>query len=374
MRIRISQPILLVVSVDFRKVQKAGYSTLTVSLPKDWVKELGIKHGDIVSVKREEDGTLRLAPGVSKEAPTHIKCVVDADLCAEPGLLSRIVTGIYIIGYDLVHISSKKALNKDHLAEIRSVSQRLSGIGIVEQSLNHITLQSFIDPGKFPVDLLLRRLCTIAAAMQSAISRALAQRSVDLANEVINMEDEVDKLYWLLIRQLVLAVRDRETRSETGIESPLHIVGNRVVANALESIADSCESIAREVLKVLGSEDRVDDVMGEISEFARFVQNIQERAVKALFERDIKLANAMIASIEEAEGLEREITEKIFTALDEEHRDAEGVSMIFGLRTIVWNFGEIARYSRIIAEVAINRTLEKPTQLCSFEEIELTKF
>ncbi len=360
--------------MDFRKVQQAGYSTLTVSLPKDWVKEMGIKHGDVVSLRREEGGTLRLSPGVSKENPTHIKCVVDADLCAEPGLLSRIVTGIYIIGYDLVHISSKKGLSKDHLAEIRAVSQRLSGIGIVEQSLNHMTLQSFIDPGKFPVDILLRRLCTIASAMQSTISKALAQRSRDLANEVINMEDEVDKLYWLLIRQLVLAVRDRETRTETGIESPMHIVGNRVVGNALESMADSCESIAREVLGVLAARHEMDDVMGEISEFARFVQNIQDRATQALFGRDIKLANNMIGSIEEAERLERQITEKILTALDESHRDAQNIAAIFGLRTIVWNFGQIARYARTIAEVAINRTLERPTQLCNFEKIELTKF
>jgi len=362
-----------VVLVEFRKVQQAGYSTLTVSLPKDWVKEMGIKHGDVISVLREEDGTLRLSPGLPKETQAHVRCVVDADLCAEAGLLSRIVTGAYIIGHDVVHVSSKKGLSKEHLAEIRSVSQRLSGIGIVEQGLNHVILQSFIDPRRFPVDVLLRRLSTNTCAMQGAIARALAQRNADMANEVINMEDEVDKLYWLLIRQLVLAVRDKETRAEAGIESPMHIVGNRVVGTALESIADSCESIAREALKVLGGERGLDDVMAEISEFSKFVQNVHDRATQALFQRDIKLANQMIASIEEAERLEKQLTEKVLMALEEKHREMKSLSRLFSLRSIVWELGQIARYCRAIAEVAINRTLEKPTRLCSFEKIELTK-
>ncbi len=31
--------------MEARKVQKVGYSTLIVSLPKDWVEEVGLKQG-----------------------------------------------------------------------------------------------------------------------------------------------------------------------------------------------------------------------------------------------------------------------------------------------------------------------------------------
>jgi len=60
-------------------------------------------------------------------------------------------------------------------------------------------------------------------------------------------------------------------------------------------------------------------------------------------------------------------------ALEEKHREMKSLSRLFSLRSIVWELGQIARYCRAIAEVAINRTLEKPTRLCSFEKIELTK-
>ncbi|MFP3209211.1 MAG: AbrB/MazE/SpoVT family DNA-binding domain-containing protein, partial [Nitrososphaeria archaeon] len=50
-----------------RKAQKIGYSTLAVTLPKDWVKQVGIKPGDIVSMIRLEDGSLKIKPGLVKE-------------------------------------------------------------------------------------------------------------------------------------------------------------------------------------------------------------------------------------------------------------------------------------------------------------------
>lgn len=361
--------------MDFRKVQQAGYSTLVVSLPKNWVNEVGLKQGDVISLRRDDDGNLRLSPGIAKEERGHIKCIVDADQCTDAGLLGRVITGAYIIGYDLIQICSKRELSRDHLAEVRSAAQRLSGMGIVEQRLNQLTLQSFIDPAKFPVEVLLRRLCTIASSMQSALARAISQANKDLANEVLNMEDEVDKLYWLVIRQLVLAVKDRELRSETGIVSPMHIVGNRVVANALESVADSAEAIAKEVLRVLVDKPTVDaDVLSEISEFARFVHNVYEKTTQAFFSQDMKVANNMIAGIEESEELERQLTEKILAHTEDSRKESMlRIGTMFGLRTIVWNLGEIARYSRVVAEVTINRTLERPGQICKFEKIELTK-
>ncbi len=47
---------------ESRKLQKVAHSTLTVSIPAEHVKRLGLKEGDNVVVKEETDGTLRLIP------------------------------------------------------------------------------------------------------------------------------------------------------------------------------------------------------------------------------------------------------------------------------------------------------------------------
>ena len=53
--------------MEVRKVQRVGYSTLTVSLPRAWVEDVKLKAGDIVSIKREDNGSLKLIPGTEHE-------------------------------------------------------------------------------------------------------------------------------------------------------------------------------------------------------------------------------------------------------------------------------------------------------------------
>src|SRR6059058_869153 len=131
--------------MEARKVQKVGYSTLIVSLPKDWVEEVSLKQGDIVTFRRESDGGITVYPGLTKERENH-RYMIDADLCDGPNLLTRIITANYLTGHDTIQITSKKELSSRHLEEVRGVSRRLTGLGIVEQTLKSVTLQSFVDP------------------------------------------------------------------------------------------------------------------------------------------------------------------------------------------------------------------------------------
>ena len=129
------------VMMEARKVQKVGYSTLIVSLPKDWVEEVSLKQGDIVSFRRESDGGITVYPGLTRERENH-RYIIDADLCDGPNLLTRIITANYLTGHDTIQITSKKELSSRHLEEVRAVSRRLTGLGIVEQTLKSVTLPS----------------------------------------------------------------------------------------------------------------------------------------------------------------------------------------------------------------------------------------
>jgi phosphate uptake regulator len=43
-----------------RRIQKVGYSTLSVSIPMNWAKKMNVKKGDIVFLNEETDGALRI--------------------------------------------------------------------------------------------------------------------------------------------------------------------------------------------------------------------------------------------------------------------------------------------------------------------------
>src|SRR3989449_9224325 len=193
--------------MEARKVQKVGYSTLIVSLPKDWVEEVGLKQGDIVTFRRESDGGITVYPGLTKERENH-RYMIDADLCDGPNLLTRIITANYLTGHDTIQITSKKELSSRHLEEVRGVSRRLTGLGIVEQTLKSVTLQSFVDPTKFPIYGLMRRLQIILSSMLEQAVKSVVEGRMAMADEVLHMEEEADRIYWMIIRQLLLAVLD----------------------------------------------------------------------------------------------------------------------------------------------------------------------
>jgi len=318
-----------------------------------------MKAGDIVSIKREDDGSLKLIPGTEHKREEVKNCVVNADLCSSAHLLTRVITANYILGHDTIQVVAKDELKKTHLEEIRATTQRLTGLSIVEQTLKQITLQSFVDPTRFPIYGLIRRLHIIIASMLDASAKALTEGRPELAAEVSHMEEESDRIYWLIVRQLLLAIRDRSVGSKIGIESPLHIAGNRVVAKTLEEMADSAENIANEVLSLRDREIGSESMLNEISKFAAQVTKIMEQSIKALLTSDILLANEAVELVEESENDERKLTQKVLS-------HTKDVVAAVGLRAIVWNLGQISKYCRMIGEVTINRILEKPTAICEY--------
>jgi phosphate uptake regulator len=349
--------------MEARKVQRVGYSTLTVSLPRDWVEDVKLKAGDIVSIKREDDGSLKLIPGTEHKREEIKNCIVNADLCDSDNLLTRVITGNYILGHDTIQVLAKDELKKKHLEEIRATTQRLTGLSIVEQTLKQVTLQSFVDPTRFPIYGLMRRLHIIITSMLEVSIRALVERRPELAEEVSHMEEESDRIYWLIVRQLLLAIRDRSVGSKIGIESPLHIAGNRVVAKTLEEMADAAENIAREVLALKDREVASEAVLNDIAKFNVQITKISEHSIKALLTSDIILSNESVEMVENAENEERKLTQKVLT-----HVKDGGVAA--SLRIIVWNLGQIGKYCRMIGEVTINRILEKPSAICEYLPIQ----
>jgi phosphate uptake regulator len=345
-------------SLEARKVQRVGYSTLTVSLPRGWVEDVKLKAGDIVSIKREDDGSLRLVPGTEHKSEEVKNCVVNADLCNANNLLTRVITANYILGHDTIQIVAKDELKKHHLEEVRYTTQRLTGLSIVEQTLRQVTLQSFVDPTRFPIYGLMRRLHIILSSMLEIPIKAMLERRPELASEVGHMEEESDRIYWLIVRQLLLAIRDRSVGTRIGIESPIHIPGNRVVAKTLEEMADSAENIANEVIALKDKEINV-SILNDIAKFANEVRKTSEQSMRALLTSDIHLSNDAIERVQNSENDERKLTQKMLTSVKD-------VSSAVGLRTIVLNLGQINKYCRIIGEVTINRVLEKPTDICDY--------
>lgn len=338
--------------MENRKVQRTGYSTLAVSLPRGWVKAVSLKPGDTVTVMEEDDGSLRLFVGHKAKPEGERQCVVNADLCNEPDLLSRILVGNYIVGHERILVMSRRPLKPEHLEEVRSATQRLIGVNVVEQTLNEVTMQSFIDPTKFPVYGLMRRLHIILVTMLDALSRSLMERDPALAQEVVNMEIDADRLYRLIVRQLLLSARDRQLMKSIGVESPLHVAGNRVVAKTLEEAADYLESSAKQLPRLLRGDGMSDRVANKMVEIVSNVKGVAENTIDAFFRRDVKRASRAASTADETGKATEAMMQEILS-------EVRGQDAAVQLRVVIGSLLQVSRLQKMIAEVAINRALEE---------------
>jgi len=341
--------------MESRKVQRVGYSTFSVSLPKDWVKESGLRQGDLVMLYPEKDGSLKLVPSNLVERKTQTEeCVINSDLCTDPGMLERIIVGNYTLGLDSFSIVSSTRISRAHIDEIRRITHRLMGLGIVQEIPERIDLQCSVDPTKFKLDMLMRRLAVIASTIYSEAMQALTESDRELAEDAVRREDEADMMYWLAIRLLLSAQRDRAIADKIGLEEPTHILYYALISRYLEVIADHAESIARRASEFKSSERKTGrQALRNIVNLSELAHNVFLKAMDCVFTGDVDVANNVL-----------EITKVIGSESERLMKELPEMPI---LRTIVLELARIADTGSGIAVIAINKALEKSSKICSIK-------
>jgi phosphate uptake regulator len=337
-----------------RKLQKVGHSTLSVSLPSGWVKEMDLKRGDTVVVIPENDGSLKMFPSQILKSEERIEeYICNSDLCDDPKMLERIIVGSYILGRDLFSIISSERMRSEHVEEVRGIISKLIGLGIVEETSDRIVLQCSVDPRKFQLDMLLRRLSIISLTIVEEALQALVDLNTSLARDAIKREDEADMMYLLAMRLLISAQRKRDVAEEIGLTDPLHILYFGLMLRYLELIADYAEDIARRVVVLIrGHKDQIPEwAIERVNNLNDLAHDLVLKSVDCFFIGDIKIANSILEMLKFIE-LERD---RLVRELPE----------IPTVKCILWDIARIADNGAGIALIAINNALERKTNICT---------
>jgi phosphate uptake regulator len=336
---------------EMRKLQKVSRNTLTISIPREYVKHLKLNEGDNVMVKEDTDGTLSLIPTV-RESKT-VKASIKVDMVDSEELLSRLVIGCYMLGYDAIELISKDRISRVYLAEVTRTLRSLRGIEIVQSSESRLLAQSFMDPTKFPVDSLIKRLQLLVSKSLEHSIEALRNGSPSVLNEIRKIQGEIDALYWLIVRQLLVAFSDREISVKIGLESPLHASGDRVSAKTIEEIGRIILELTEETVYWKEAGITIEEkTMKRIEDLAKSANDSFEATIESLLAPEIRMIGNALAKIEATLNLERAVTLELSES-EQPH-----------MRTIISDFGQLARYCSIIIEIALNRLLRKTSRVC----------
>jgi phosphate uptake regulator len=272
-------------------VQKTGASTLTVSLPKDWVDSSGLKAGDQVIMAVQLDGTILLDTNMDRRKETLRKEIwTDGEESAEH--LTRKLIGAYLVGYNVIEVRSKDRMEPEAKSAIREFSRLAIGPEVVEETANSVIMHDLSDPVELPQEKCVRRMHLIVRSMHADAIEALCEEDEGLAEDVIDRDTDVDRLYWMAVKQNNLIARDRKLGDRMGLD----IFGSNdlmLVARGIERIGDHAVRIARNALISAEDPDKL-PAASEIRKLSAEAMKVLEKGMDSLFRKDISEANEVI--------------------------------------------------------------------------------
>jgi phosphate uptake regulator len=279
-------------TLEVRKLQKVGSSTLSVSLPSAWAAEQGLKRG--ASVQLVEDGReLRVIPveegsSLPTRATTYL---VDADECKTGEVLARVLVACYVLGRDHLVVRGKARLSADLVDAVRRTAKKLIGVGIIEETAEQIVLQCSVETGRYPMDALFKRLYNLSATAISDSLEAMRIKDPKLAHIAASREEDADMIYWLIMRLILSAQQDESVRTLIGLKSRADIAGYSVIAMELERIADQTRILGSNAVWLIQSEVKLPaTIQNSLRQHAIDVGELFANAMRALLSRELEKA------------------------------------------------------------------------------------
>ncbi|WNY26988.1 PhoU domain-containing protein [Methanolapillus ohkumae] len=332
--------------METRKVQQTGGSTYIISLPKQWADKVGISAGIRVGIQPQPDGKLLICPTIDSK-PIRKKTIDITNITGQA--LERDFIAAYLAGYDIIEFVSPKIMAEQKKI-LRTICYKLIGPEIIEENSNSVLVQDLLNPNDLSIKKAIQRMYLISNSMFCDAIISLKTCDLDLATDVDERDDEVDRLYLVISKQFksILCGTDFLDTSEATVEE-YH--DYRMASAPIERIADHSQKIARVVLTMKPKFNA--ETLGEIEKISLLAKQTSEKAMDALYSSNAKLANQAIENQKTMNMLISKFNRDKFdnpTELSFENALA--------LRIVMDSIGRIGDYSMNIAEIAINASIE----------------
>ncbi|KAB1198387.1 MULTISPECIES: phosphate uptake regulator PhoU [Haloferax] len=332
--------------VETRKVQVTGGSTYTVSIPKDWATENGVSAGSEVEFYPEGD-SLFLTPRSEEERTEGTLDISNL----EGDELTRAVMTMYVSGFDIIALESGR-ITTDQRRTIREATQSLVGLEVLEETRDRVVIRDLLDSSELSIHNAVTRMRLIALSMLEDAIAAIAEMDEDLAHDVIQRDDDVDRLWMVVSRIFRATLRTPKAAEELGLPREV-CFDYQSAARQLERIADHATKIAH--LSLNFEQPVGEDIIEAMEELFEESEKVVNGGMDALFAEDsteaASLANEARESVQAIDERARSIDELL--------RDLDPArAQLLGL--IVDSISRSADYGGNIAETALQKAAPTP--------------
>ncbi len=258
--------------MEIRKLQYSGKGTYVLSLPKKWLEKYNVKKGDKFAIIEMENG-IYVTPKFNES--TQRTATLDVTEYISKEIIAR-----YTYGYKNVTINGP--LSSIERTVIKNTIAELMGYDIIEETEDKIIITDLLNPSQLNIIKTIKREFFLASHMHKDAIMAFLKLDGALAQDVIDRDSEVNKLYFFTVRQLRTALQDTTVAESIGVNS-LESIDIRVVSKSIEELGDHAVAIARSVLNLSTIEEAL---FFKISDFSAKAQTISSLAIKAFIDAD----------------------------------------------------------------------------------------
>ena len=274
---------------------------------------------------------------------------------APPNLLARLLVGSYITGQDQVLVSAVGGVTRAQLDELHSIANRMLGMTVVDEGPHGVEVEILVDPTRYELPRLLDRVVQLLRAEVAACRAALTEGSARPLASLRPTEEEVDRLYLLMVRQLLLSSDSPRTARSVAVESHHYQLGYRLVAKELEVIGDLLEGIGDEIARGFArsrsfSRPTTAALQGLLRELERDLLG----TMRAFARLSVREANALLNRLSRTIPWASDLGDTLA-------RRCTGRQPIIAAERIVLRAAMVLEMLVVINEVTINRSVEPET-------------
>lgn len=268
-----------------RRLQKIG-SSILMSLPAEWIKTLGLKKGDILSIENNDDKSITIFPTSNRNSQAKEIAIHLLDLSHEK-LINQIY-GAYLLGYDIIKIVGRTQIDFENREIIKKAMRNLIGLEIVDEDGLNMTIQFLLDAHSMNISKILKQMSSIVSGMHKDIVNAMKTRDSEIDLLVRGRDDEVNRQYFLIVRLIRTAMMDRRLASSLDL-SNIDILDYRIAANHLENAGDF---ISRLSSQLSGFFDKIK--YEKIIEANYLILEMQEKSISGFITKDTEKSSHVV--------------------------------------------------------------------------------
>ncbi len=312
-----------------RRLQRIG-SSILVSLPKEWVDANNLSKGNQVEIETAQN---TISISANKETRPTKELVISYPLPKEENIVADL-TGAYLLGYDVIEITSKSIIPGEDREKIRNSMRRLVGMEIIEEDASHINMQFLLDATTLNPEKILKRMSSIALGMYDDTSNGLILDDKSNLQTISNRDVEVNRQYFLLVRLIRSTLVDRRLANVFNLEN-IDVLDYRVAANLLETAGDSIVELANLIYNSSISKGNSKKIFDLIKDFSK----LAEKSIDAFIKSDRLLA---IEAISLHKKFEEKLSKLKITLGNKKQIPIDFLDLVYMFERITHSWADVA--------------------------------